>query len=141
MVFGERLIRYANEELDQMGMRHVSVSQSQDPHASHSGAVGAALFAQRFMPYRAQPEPARLGFSILGAKEEAIPYEVEEAEAAGLNAIHIDHLDGQLTKNEPVDGVKLVSLVRGVNKNIPLQVHLMAREPSANLLDHLVAAG
>jgi ribulose-phosphate 3-epimerase len=53
--------------------------------------------------------------------------EIEEVEAAGARALHLDVMDGHFVPNLSI-GVPIVEAVRRVT-NLPLDVHLMIQQP------------
>jgi ribulose-phosphate 3-epimerase len=75
----------------------------------------------------------KLAPSILSADFARLGDQVREAEAAGADIISIDVMDGQFVPNISV-GPLIVEALRPVT-SLPLEVHLMVREP-----DHLFRA-
>jgi ribulose-phosphate 3-epimerase len=76
--------------------------------------------------------------SILSADFAKLGVEVEEAEKAGADIIHIDVMDGSFVPNLTV-GPVVVKAIRPLTK-LPLDVHLMIEEPD-RYLEAFVKAG
>jgi ribulose-phosphate 3-epimerase len=75
--------------------------------------------------------------SILSADFARLGQQVSEAEAAGVDYIHIDVMDGSFVPNITV-GPLIVKAVRGVT-SLPLDVHLMIETPDRYLEDFCAA--
>ena len=80
----------------------------------------------------------RIGPSILTADFLRLGEQVAEAEAAGVDFIHLDVMDGRFVPNISF-GLPLVEAVRGATR-LPLDVHLMIAEPE-RYAERFVAAG
>lgn len=80
----------------------------------------------------------RISASILSADIARLGEEVRDAEAAGVDAIHIDVMDGHFVPNITV-GPLVVHALRPVTQ-LPFHVHLMTERPEA-YLDAFVRAG
>jgi ribulose-phosphate 3-epimerase len=81
-----------------------------------------------------------IGFSILSSKEEDLVEEVNKVVEAGIDSIHIDHLDGNFTPGLPAfDCTWQIRKIAHIE--VPLNVHLMSVAPSIELIDSLVEAG
>ena len=65
--------------------------------------------------------------SILSADFTQLGHEIKEAQAGGADWIHIDIMDGHFVPNMSM-GIKAIEACRQVT-NLPLDVHLMVREP------------
>ena len=65
--------------------------------------------------------------SILSADFASLSREIEAAEAAGADWIHIDIMDGHFVPNMSM-GIKAVEACRRIT-DLPLDTHLMVREP------------
>jgi len=65
--------------------------------------------------------------SILSADFANLSQEIKTAEAAGADWIHIDIMDGHFVPNMSM-GIKAAEACRSIT-NLPLDVHLMVREP------------
>jgi ribulose-phosphate 3-epimerase len=72
-------------------------------------------------------EPIKIAPSILAADFAHLATDIERAEAAGADCIHIDVMDGHFVPNISV-GPPVVRAVRRITK-LPLDVHLMISEP------------
>ena len=106
--FGRRLLDYTVWEL-QKAKSEVHVVYTTDSNTSYGGASGAAYFAQKFAPHKARIVYNSVpSYSILGAKEKAVPIKREQAINAGSDSISI-HLGESLTPNEPDKSVPLVA--------------------------------
>ena len=70
----------------------------------------------------------RISASILSADFGRLAEEVRAAEEAGCDEIHFDVMDGQFVPNITV-GVPVLESVRAAT-NLPIDVHMMVREPS-----------
>lgn len=75
--------------------------------------------------------PAKLAPSILAADFARLGEQVEEAEAAGADLIHLDVMDGRFVPNITL-GPLVVAACRKVTA-LPLDVHLMIAEPEGYL--------
>jgi ribulose-phosphate 3-epimerase len=67
--------------------------------------------------------------SILAADFAKLGADIEEAEAAGADWVHVDVMDGHFVPNISI-GVPVVRAIRPVT-GLPLDVHLMISEPAA----------
>lgn len=76
--------------------------------------------------------------SILSSDFARLGEEIRAAEAAGADLIHVDVMDGSFVPNLTI-GPPVVKAIRGVT-GLPLDVHLMVREPE-RLLPDFVKAG
>ncbi len=85
-----------------------------------------------------QHAPTRISPSILAADFTRLGELVAEAEAAGVDAIHIDVMDGLFVPNIGI-GLPILEAVRRVTR-LPLDVHLMIERPE-RYLDEFVQAG
>ena len=82
--------------------------------------------------------PIQIGPSILSADWLRLGDEIRAAEAAGVDFIHLDVMDGRFVPNISF-GPLVVEAVRRVTR-LPLDVHLMIVEPS-NFIPQFVSAG
>ncbi len=76
----------------------------------------------------AMTAPLRIAPSILSADLGRLSTEIAEVEAAGADWIHVDVMDGDFVPNITV-GMPVVATIRRTT-TLPLDVHLMIREPS-----------
>jgi ribulose-phosphate 3-epimerase len=81
--------------------------------------------------------PVRISSSILAADFTRLGEQVAEAEAAGVDAIHIDVMDGVFVPNISI-GVPILEAVRRVTR-LPLDVHLMIERPERYLAEFVQA--
>lgn len=81
---------------------------------------------------------AKLAASILNADFGRLAEQVGAAEAAGVDYIHVDVMDGAFVPNITL-GPMIVKAIRAAT-SLPLDVHLMIEEPR-RFLDELVEAG
>jgi ribulose-phosphate 3-epimerase len=79
-----------------------------------------------------------LSSSILSADFSRLGEQIREVEAAGVDWIHIDVMDGHFVPNLTM-GPFIVETVRGITR-LPLDVHLMVDNPEA-LVQSFAAAG
>jgi ribulose-phosphate 3-epimerase len=77
--------------------------------------------------------PSKFAPSILTADFTRLGEQIREAEAAGVDWIHLDIMDGNFVPNITF-GPVLVQAVRQVTK-LPLDVHLMVTQPERYLAD------
>lgn len=85
------------------------------------------------------PSPhLRLSPSILAADFARLGEEIAAAEAAGVDAIHVDVMDGLFVPNISI-GLPIVAAVRRVT-SLPIDLHLMIERPE-RYLEEFVAAG
>src|SRR5215204_4587738 len=82
--------------------------------------------------------PAKLAPSILAANFARLGEQVQEAERAGADRIHVDVMDGHFVPNISM-GPLVVEALRPVTK-LPLEVHLMIESPD-QYLEAFVKAG
>jgi ribulose-phosphate 3-epimerase len=75
--------------------------------------------------------PIKIAPSILSADFTRLGQQVQEAEAAGADYIHVDVMDGRFVPNITV-GPLVVEAVRRVT-SLPLDVHLMIESPERHL--------
>src|SRR5215475_13033542 len=80
----------------------------------------------------------KLAPSILAADFACLGKQVEEAEQAGADRIHVDVMDGHFVPNLSM-GAVIVQSLRRVTR-LPLEVHLMISDPDF-FLDEFVEAG
>ncbi|TAN62714.1 ROK family protein, partial [bacterium] len=79
-------------------------------------------------------------FSILSSSDEMLVREVAEAKISGIDAIHVDYLDGRFTPgSEPFDCTGQIKKISSMG--VPLEVHLMSLEPDLSLIERIIAAG
>ena len=84
-------------------------------------------------------KPAIL-YSILSAEDDALEKEVRAAQWAGVDAIHVDYLDGLLTPDSMAfDCTGQIRRIASID--IPMQVHCMSYEPDMVLIEKLIGAG
>lgn len=82
--------------------------------------------------------PLRIAASILNADFGYLADQVQQAEAAGVDYIHVDVMDGQFVPNITM-GVLIVEAVRRATR-LPVDVHLMIAAPE-RYLRHFADAG
>ena len=80
----------------------------------------------------------RLAPSILAADFAHLGEQVEEAEEAGADRIHVDVMDGHFVPNISM-GAPIVQSLRRITR-LPLEIHLMISDPDF-FLDEFVEAG
>ncbi len=80
----------------------------------------------------------RLAPSILSADAASLWPQVEESIAAGVDAIHVDIMDGQFVPNIAY-GPRVVEALRR-RTDVPLDVHMMVNEPG-RLIPAFIQAG
>jgi ribulose-phosphate 3-epimerase len=85
-----------------------------------------------------QHRQVRLSASILAADFARLGADIAEAEAAGVDALHIDIMDGLFVPNISI-GLPVLEAVRRVTR-LPLDVHLMIDRPERYLAE-IVQAG
>ena len=86
----------------------------------------------------ADSSTVRLAPSILSADAAALWPQVEEAIAAGVDAIHVDIMDGHFVPNITFGPLVVEALRR--RTDVPLDVHMMVSEPGP-LISAFVEAG
>jgi ribulose-phosphate 3-epimerase len=84
-----------------------------------------------------QHSPTRISPSILAADFARLGEQVAEADAAGVDAIHIDVMDGLFVPNISI-GLPILEAVRRVTR-LPLDVHLMIERPERYLAEFIQA--
>jgi ribulose-phosphate 3-epimerase len=84
------------------------------------------------------PHPILLAPSILAADFARLGEQVQAAEQAGADRIHVDVMDGHFVPNLSM-GAEVVKALRPVTR-LPLEVHLMIDEPD-RYLDAFLKAG
>lgn len=82
--------------------------------------------------------PVKIAASILSADFARLGEQVQQAEAAGVDYIHVDVMDGRFVPNITV-GPLVVKALRRIT-SLPLPTHLMIVEPERHIAD-LVKAG
>lgn len=82
-------------------------------------------------------ETSMISASILSADFADLSREIEAAESAGVNWIHIDVMDGHFVPNLTM-GPFIIRTVRAIT-NLPLDVHLMIENPERSLSDYAKA--
>jgi ribulose-phosphate 3-epimerase len=80
----------------------------------------------------------KLAPSILSADFAHLGKQVQEAEQAGADRIHVDVMDGHFVPNISV-GVPIVASLRRVTR-LPLEIHMMITDPDS-FLDEFTEAG
>ncbi len=80
----------------------------------------------------------KLAPSILSADFARLGEQVQEAEQAGADRIHVDVMDGHFVPNLAL-GAPVVASLRQVT-DLPLEIHMMVSAPDL-FLDEFVAAG
>jgi ribulose-phosphate 3-epimerase len=75
--------------------------------------------------------------SILSANFLSLGEEIKAAEAAGVDMLHIDIMDGHFVPNITI-GPSIVEAIRAIT-SLPLDVHLMVEQPDAYLQDFIKA--
>ncbi len=80
----------------------------------------------------------RIAPSILAADLARLAEDIERVEAAGADWLHIDVMNGQFVPNLTI-GPPVIAAIKSVT-HLPLDVHLMVREPDA-LLPAFIDAG
>lgn len=82
----------------------------------------------------------KVGFSVLSSGVDGIADEVREVIAAGVDSVHLDHLDGVFTPGlKPFSCLNQIRELRDMG--VPMNVHLMVSEPEAGLIDQVIDAG
>jgi ribulose-phosphate 3-epimerase len=81
--------------------------------------------------------PTRISPSILAADFARLGEQVAEADTAGVDAIHIDVMDGLFVPNISI-GLPILEAVRRVTR-LPLDVHLMIDRPERYLAEFVQA--
>lgn len=90
------------------------------------------------MGYRDMSTPIKIAPSILTADFGRLAEQVQEAEAAGADSIHLDVMDGHFVP--PITfGTLVVAAVRKATR-LPLDIHLMIAEPERHI-DAFTEAG
>ena len=87
---------------------------------------------------RTQPNPVLLGPSILTADFLNLGTQLADAEAAGIDFVHLDVMDGRFVPNITF-GLPIIAAVRRATE-LPIDVHLMIVEPERHVAD-VIAAG
>lgn len=82
--------------------------------------------------------PVRIGPSILSADFRRLGEQIAEAEAAGVDYIHFDVMDGRFVPNISI-GLPVLEAVRKAT-DLPVDVHLMIVEPE-KYVERFVKAG
>ena len=86
----------------------------------------------------AKSRTIKIAASILAADFSHLAAQVEEAQAAGADRIHVDVMDGHFVPNISI-GVPVVRSLRPIT-GLPLETHLMISEPD-RFLDDFAEAG
>jgi ribulose-phosphate 3-epimerase len=82
-------------------------------------------------------KPKILSASILSADFGRLADQIQEAEAAGVDWIHVDVMDGHFVPNLTV-GLPVIKAVRRVTR-LPLDVHLMIANPHLYIREYIEA--
>lgn len=82
-------------------------------------------------------KPKILSASILSADFARLADQIQEAEAAGVDWIHVDVMDGHFVPNLTI-GLPVIKAVRRVTR-LPLDVHLMIANPHLYIRDYIDA--
>jgi ribulose-phosphate 3-epimerase len=75
--------------------------------------------------------------SILSANFTRLEEEIKKVEVEGVQCLHIDVMDGQFVPNITI-GAPVVKAIKKVTK-LPLDVHLMIKEPEKHIEDFIKA--
>ncbi|MDD5422654.1 MAG: carbamoyltransferase N-terminal domain-containing protein, partial [Candidatus Omnitrophica bacterium] len=84
--------------------------------------------------------PVQVSYSVLSAKDTEIRNEILAARDAGIDRVHLDYLDGRLTPGlKPFDCTWQIKKIADIN--IPMEVHMMAKNPGAATIEGFISAG
>ncbi len=81
--------------------------------------------------------PKKIAASILSADFGRLADQIQEAEAAGVDWIHVDVMDGHFVPNLTI-GLPVLKAVRKITK-LPLDVHLMISNPHLYIKEYIDA--
>ncbi len=117
---------------------HISVKEISRAQNRQANSLARAALRWKGHPPPASTAAVKVSASLLAAPLLNLVQLIRELEAAGVDWIHIDVMDGHFVPNITF-GIPLVEQIRSVT-SLPLDVHLMVEEP-APLLKSFAQAG